>query len=724
MRNNLLVTFICCCAVSFCNRAIAQNLVLNPGFQNFSSCPTGISEFYLCTNWATATTAASDSCSTPDLYATCSSTIGGVNIPNCLLGYHTAYTGTGFAGQILGDGVPGCLQTGDNYREYIEGTLSTPLTAGQNYLVVVYMSLADASMWGSNSYGIYFTNTQYVYDACPNPLIGVTPQLEMCGPAIMDTVNWVPVQWIYTATGGEKYMTLGNFKDDANTNHVTHNCGSFNPYIYYYIGYVSVTTVGPNDCGVTLILDSVNSTCGTNNGSVSVTASACTSPFTYLWSTNATTPLVQNIGPGTYTVTVTDASNCKETASVSVNSKPLTITTTGLNPACGTNTGIALVNVSSGTGPYSYNWSNSGTTDTISNLGAGSYYVTVTGAAGCLAHDSLSLFSSSGLTLTPTATAASCGSSNGSATVGVTGGTSPYSFTWSNSQTTQTISNVAAGTYTVTVVGDTSGSGPFWTEDFTSGGTGWTLNTAGTHSTNGNAANQWIVNNDNTCVCGSGNYLHITTTTYSGCLICASMYPTCTYMALASLFMEGDFTTDVLAISPVISTLGKSNIVLTFNWECLGTPGSDYGLVDLSNDGGATWTSLPFNYDDSSNCSLATIPIPISYQNSANFRIAFEWINAPGTFGGSEGNPPGFVIDNIALTAAASSCPATVSVTVPSTGGLTLSLAPTQPSCGLSNGSVTANVTAGTGPFTYIWNNNGSTQTINNLGAGSVRCNC
>jgi hypothetical protein len=271
-----------------------------------------------------------------------------------------------------------------------------------------------------------------------------------------------------------------------------------------------------------------------------------------------------------------------------------------------------------------------------------------------LAHDSLSLFSSSGLTLTPTATAASCGSNNGSATVGVTGGSSPYTFTWSNSQTTQTAINLAAGTYTVTVVGDTSGSGPFWSEDFTSGGTGWTLNTPGT-GTNGNAANQWVVNNDNTCVCGSGNYLHITTTTYSGCLICATMYPTCTYMALASLFMEGDFTTDVLAISPVISTLGKSNIVLTFNWECLGTPGSDYGLVDLSNDGGSTWTSLPFQYDNSSNCSLATVPIPISYQNSANFRIAFEWINAAGSFGGSEGNPPGFVIDNVALTAAASS---------------------------------------------------------------------
>ena len=164
----------------------------------------------------------------------------------------------------------------------------------------------------------------------------------MCGPAIMDTVNWVPVQWIYTATGGEKYFTLGNFKNDANTNHVTHNCGSFNPYIYYYIGLVSITTAGPNDCGVTLLTDSVNSTCGTSNGSVSVTASGCTSPFTYQWSTSATSALVKNVGPGTYTVTVTDASNCHETASVSVNSKTLQAAATGINPACGTDSGTAI----------------------------------------------------------------------------------------------------------------------------------------------------------------------------------------------------------------------------------------------------------------------------------------------------------------------------------------------------------------------------------------------
>ena len=73
----------------------SQNLVLNPGFEQVNSCPTGISEFYLASNWSTVNTPGTDSCSTPDLYSACSSGQGGVNVPNALLGYHYARTGFG-----------------------------------------------------------------------------------------------------------------------------------------------------------------------------------------------------------------------------------------------------------------------------------------------------------------------------------------------------------------------------------------------------------------------------------------------------------------------------------------------------------------------------------------------------------------------------------------------------------------------------------------------------
>lgn len=694
----------------------AQNLVLNPSFENTSSCPQGISEFYLCTNW-TSTNTGADTCSSPDLYAACAPSFGGVNVPNALLGYHTARTGTHFAGIILGDGLPGCIPTGDNYREYIEGTLSAPLVAGQKYLVIFYASLAEDIMWGSNSLGVYFSNTQYLHDACPNnAIIPETPQLEMCGPAIMDTVNWIPVEWIYTAAGGEQYFTIGNFNNDANTNHVTHNCGTFNPYIYYYIDDVSISPVGPNVCAFAVLTDSANATCGASNGKVAVTALGCPSPFTYAWSNSATTATVSNVPQGSYTVTVTDQTNCHVTASVSVNSNPMTVSMSATNPGCNSSTGSASVSATSGTGPFTYVWSNGSTAQSITDLQAGSYYVTVTGAPGCVAHDSVSLLGSSGMAITPLTTGASCGTSNGSATVNVSGGTPPYHYNWSNGDTAQTATGLAPGTYTVTVAGDTA-SATFFTENFTNGGTGWTLNTAGT-GPNGDSHNQWIVNTDANCTCGSGNYLHITVnSTNSGCLNCLLMAGQCTYLEVASIFGQGDFSTDELAISPVISTVGKSNISLTFNCMADGTPGSDYGLVDFSNDGGNTWSAQPVQFVDSFNCTLVSVPVPINYQNNANFRFAFEWVNGAGSLGGNAGNPPGFVIDNVSLTAASSTCPAITTVTIPSIDSITASVSQVEPACGQNNGSVTATET-GTGPFTYLWNNGATSQSVTGLGAG------
>ena len=710
LLSSLLILISCCCGIITVS---GQNLVLNPSFENTSSCPTGISEFYLATNWSSTNTGA-DTCSSPDLYATCANTFGGVNVPNCLLGYQQPRTGTHFAGIILGDGIPGCIPTGDNYREYVEGTLSSALTAGQKYKVVFYVNLAEQSMWGSNSFGVYFTNTQYLHNACPNsPLINQTPQLVMCGPAIMDTVNWVPITWIYTATGGEQYFTIGNFNNDNNTNRVSHDCGSFNPYIYYYIEDASISTAGPNDCSFSVLTDSVNATCGGHNGSVAVKAFGCTSPFTYLWSSGATSANVASLASGTYTVTVTDVSNCQTTASTHINSTPMAVNLTATNPTCGGSTGSATIAITIGTGPYTYSWNNGATTASITGLSSGNYRVTVAGATGCSAIDSISLLGSSGFTVNPTTVAAACGNSNGSATAVITGGTGPFTYNWSNGQTTQTATGLAAGTYTVTISGDTT-SAPFFTEDFTSGGTNWTLNTVG-NGADGNSANQWVVGNDTSCACGSGKHLYIEPTNSTSCFICIPQRGTCTYMELASTFGEGNFATDVLAISPSVSTLGKSNITLSFSWECLGTPGSDYGWIDLSGDGGATWTALSTQYVNTSTCTQATVSIPINYQNIANFKFAFEWVNGAGSLGNA-GNPPGFVIDNISLTAASSNCPSVTTVTVPVSTGITASITPTSPTCG-QNGSATA-VPGGTGPFTYTWNNGATTASISNLGAG------
>lgn len=695
----------------------AQEYVLNPSFENTSGCPQGISEFALASNWYTTTTPSSDTCSTPDLYAGCTPSIGGSNSPNGLLGYQPSRTGTHHAGIILGDGFVGCIPLNDNYREYIEGTISPALTAGQKYLVKFYLNLPDDVMWGSNSIGVHFTSSVYTHDACASQLINVTPELEMCGPAIIDTVNWVAVQWIYTATGGEHYFTIGNFKNDANTNRVPHHCQSFNPYIYYYIDDVSITPytggygtgTGNNDCAVTLQTDSVNATCGSNNGSVAVTPSGCTSPFIYHWGSGATTSTLTNIGAGTYTVTVTDNTACQETIAVTVNTNTLNVDITPTNPSCGSSNGSITALASNGTGPYNYAWSNSANTATISNLSSGTYHLTVTGAPGCLAVDSVTLFGSSGVTVTPAVTDATCGGTDGAITANVSGGTPPYTFNWSNSQTTQTISNLSAGQYTVTVNSDTTGS-VFFTENFDNGATGWQLNLVGP-GTNGGSNNQWIINNDASCgSCGTNKHLHITCN--PSLFFCLPTTGQCTYFPGPSAF--GNTATDLFTSSPDISTINRANITLKFKYTCYGETGVDYGLVRLSKDGGVTWTDLPTQYQDSSSCAQASIAIPAIYQNISNFRIGFRWINdVNGT-----GNDPGFEIDDVQLSAGGANCPTTSTVTVGTIGGLTVGTTSVSPSCGLNNGSITANVTAGTGPYTYQWNNSATGQTITGLGSG------
>ncbi|MFM8487194.1 MAG: adhesin, partial [Bacteroidota bacterium] len=107
--------------------------------------------------------------------------------------------------------------------------------------------------------------------------------------------------------------------------------------------------------------------------------------YTFLWSNNATTQNQSGLLPGTYTVTVTGQGSCSETAEVTVNDNPnnpvLSFTTT--QSTCDLPNGSINVSVSGGTTPYTYTWSNNATTQDLSNILAGDYDITVTGANGC-----------------------------------------------------------------------------------------------------------------------------------------------------------------------------------------------------------------------------------------------------------------------------------------------------------------------------------------------------
>ncbi len=202
-------------------------------------------------------------------------------------------------------------------------------------------------------------------------------------------------------------------------------------------------------CTLTATTSHNNTTCGGNNGSATAIP-AGGSATGYAWSNGGTGATISNVAAGTYTVTVTGG-GCTATASAVVGSSTgITASASSTNAGC-TSTGTATATIGGGTAS-GYAWSNGGTTQTISNLAAGTYTVTITSSANCTATASTVVGSTGGITLSSSTTGATCGSNNGSATVTVTAG-SATGYSWSSGATTATASNLTAGTYTVTVTG-------------------------------------------------------------------------------------------------------------------------------------------------------------------------------------------------------------------------------------------------------------------------------
>lgn len=197
---------------------------------------------------------------------------------------------------------------------------------------------------------------------------------------------------------------------------------------------------------------------GGNNGTATITASGGTPPYSYNWSNSANTAAITSLAAGTYVVTVTDNKGCSATDSVVITQPTkLNNISSATNVSCyGSNNGTAITTASGGSSPYTYSWNTSPvkTTASINNLYAGTYIVTVTDNKGCTNKDTVIVNQPQALNVTDTQTNILCnGYNTGSATVNVSGGTMPYSYTWNTNpvQNTQTISSLVAGTYIATI---------------------------------------------------------------------------------------------------------------------------------------------------------------------------------------------------------------------------------------------------------------------------------
>ncbi len=197
-----------------------------------------------------------------------------------------------------------------------------------------------------------------------------------------------------------------------------------------------------------------------NNGTATANPTGGTPNYSYAWSNGATTQSVEDLSPGIYAVTVTDANGCIEMALVSIQSfscENFDAGVTSTDATCfGMNDGTANVFASGETQPLDIVWSNGETSAFIQNLPTGNFTVTITDASGCSSELAISISEPSELGLGISSTPeTSPGANNGTASVNVSGGTpfpgGNYEFDWSNGGVAATISDLVPGTYSVTV---------------------------------------------------------------------------------------------------------------------------------------------------------------------------------------------------------------------------------------------------------------------------------
>ncbi len=282
------------------------------------------------------------------------------------------------------------------------------------------------------------------HKSCPGGSNGTATANVTSGGTGSFTYSWnsVPVQNTQNAAN----LSAGNYivtATDAN-------------------GCTSTATVNiPQAPAVSVSVSPTNVSCfGGSNGAVTSTPSGGTIPFTYSWNTTPvqTDSIADNLIPGNYTVIVTDSNGCTASNSAPVTQPTIvTISTSFSNALCnGSSTGRAIAAGNGGIGPYSYWWNCFPVqfNDTASSLSAGTYTVTVTDANGCSKTSSVTISEPSALSISTTPVSTTCpGGSDGSATAVALGGTGTHAYSWNTFpvQNSATVSNVPAGSYTVTV---------------------------------------------------------------------------------------------------------------------------------------------------------------------------------------------------------------------------------------------------------------------------------
>jgi|GEM_PF-1511859 len=195
-----------------------------------------------------------------------------------------------------------------------------------------------------------------------------------------------------------------------------------------------------------------NTECGQTIGAIDLSVNGGTAPYTFLWNEGQTTEDLNQLASGKYGVTITDSNGCQKEMSYTVKeTSSLQIEASPVNLQCHeTGTGSINIEVSGGTMPYSYLWSTGDTTQNLSNLDEGTYFLWVTDNMGCTQSRQIRITKEQ-LSAETSSINAGCLADNGSATITSLNGAEPYNILWDNGETSLTAENLAPGTHQVEI---------------------------------------------------------------------------------------------------------------------------------------------------------------------------------------------------------------------------------------------------------------------------------
>lgn len=461
---------------------------------------------------------------------------------------------------------------------------------------------------------------------------------------------------------------------------------------------------GANCCNLSLTSVIANSSCGNNDGGITLTVSNGSGNYSFSWvgGTNS----LQNIGAGSYSVTITDLDipNCSIDTlfNVSDANAPTLAITNVVNPTCGASDGSLIAGVSGGTAPYTVTIDTGGTpiviplpfpiSAPVSGLPAGSVTITIQDANNCTTVQTVTLVEPTNcceITLSANITNSTCGNNSGSIELTVSNGTGNYSYSWASG--TNTLNNLGIGTYSVTI---TDLNAPVACSIDTS----FSVNDAdGPSITNASGTNETCagLNNGTVTATASGGTGALTYTWMPGNLNGASqnnLAPN-TYTLTVTDENNCSATQTVTVGAGGGPQISVSNVV---NPTCAGNDGS---LV-----GGISGGTAPYTVTIDTGGVPQTIPLPIP-------------INAP------VGNLPAGSVTITVQDANGCSDTQTITLTAPTDccDLEILEITTIDESCfGFGDGFAEVTFTGGQEPLTFNWNGDLSTEsTLPDLEPGS-----